>query len=99
MKTVALRGCETYEYQEVKNQLEKLITDIGGLEKYINKNSTVFIKLNLVIKKHPDEVATTHPMVLKVVAEKLLQLNCKIIVGDSPGGPYTKATLKSLYKI
>lgn len=98
MKTVALRSCETYEYQEVKNQLEKLINDIGGLEKYINKNSTVFIKLNLVIKKHPDEVATTHPMVLKVVAEKLLQLNCKIIVGDSPGGPYTKATLKSLYK-
>lgn len=50
MKNVALRSCQSYEYNQVNQQFEKLIQDIGGLHKYINKNSTVFIKLNLVIK-------------------------------------------------
>ena len=37
-------------------------------------------------------------MILKVIAEQLLKLGCKVIVGDSPGGPYTKASLKGVYK-
>ncbi len=98
MNNVSLRSCNSYKYEEVKSQVEKLINDLGGLEKYIKRNSKVFIKLNLVIKKKPDEVATTHPMVLKVVAEKLLELGCRVIVGDSPGGPYTKSSLKGVYK-
>ena len=98
MKEVSLRSCDSYEYGEVKSKVENLLQDLGGLEKYINKNSTVFIKLNLVAKKSPDEMATTHPMVLRVVAEKLLDLGCRVIVGDSPGGPYTKSSLKGVYK-
>ena len=98
MKEVSLRSCDSYEYGEVKSKVENLLQDLGGVEKYINKNSTVFIKLNLVAKKSPDEMATTHPMVLKVVAEKLLDLGCRVIVGDSPGGPYTKSSLKGVYK-
>ena len=98
MKNVSLRSCNSYKYEEVKSQVDKLINDLGGLEKYIKRDSKVFIKLNLVIKKKPDEVATTHPMVLKVIAEKLLELGCKVIVGDSPGGPYTKSYLKGVYK-
>ena len=98
MKEVSLRGCDSYEYGEVKSQVEKLLEDLGGLEKYIDKNSTVFIKLNLVMKKSPDEMATTHPIVLKVVSQKLLELGCRVIVGDSPGGPYTKSYLKGVYK-
>lgn len=93
MKEVSLRSCNSYKYEEVKLQIDKLVNDLGGLERYINPNSSVFIKLNLVMKKKPYEMATTHPMVLKVVAEKLLELGCKVIVGDSPGGPYTKALL------
>lgn len=98
MKEVSLRSCDSYEYEEVKIQVEKLLHDLGGIEKYIKKNSTVFIKLNLVAKKLPKEMATTHPMILKVIAEQLLELGCKVIVGDSPGGPYTKASLKGVYK-
>ena len=39
MKNVALRSCQSYEYNQVNQQFEKLIQDIGGLHKYINKNS------------------------------------------------------------
>lgn len=37
-------------------------------------------------------------MVVKVVCEKLLELNCDITIADSPGGPYNQNSLKSIYK-
>ena len=98
MKEVSLRSCDSYKYEEVKSQFKKLLHDLGGLEKYVKKNSTVFIKMNLVAKKLPEEMATTHPMILKIMAEQLLELGCRVIVGDSPGGPYTKSSLKGVYK-
>ena len=98
MKDVFLRSCNNYTYEEVKDSLKNIINDLGGLENHIQKNSKVFIKLNLLMKKKPEEVATTHPMVLKVLAQELLKLNCDITVGDSPGGPYTVSALKGIYK-
>lgn len=98
MKNVSLRSCNNYIYEEVKLSMEKLIQDLGGLDNHIQRNSKVFIKLNLLMKKRPEEVATTHPMILKVLAEELLKLGCEIIVGDSPGGPYTVSSLKGVYK-
>lgn len=98
MKNVVLRSCNDYRYEEVQSSMIKLLEDLGGLEKYIKRNSTVFIKLNLLMKKNPNEVTTTHPMILKILAEELLKLDCNIIVGDSPGGPYTINALKGVYK-
>ncbi|MDO7206043.1 DUF362 domain-containing protein [Paraclostridium bifermentans] len=37
-------------------------------------------------------------MVVKVVCEMLLKLNCEIVIADSPGGPYTTSALKGIYK-
>lgn len=98
MKEVALRKCDNYNYEEVKLSIEQLIEDLGGLEKYIKPGSKVLVKPNLLMKKTPEEATTIHPMVVKVVCEKLLDLNCKVKIADSPGGPYTQGALKSIYK-
>ena len=98
MKNVSVRKCKDYSYENVKVSIEKLIEDLGGLEKYIKPNSKVLVKPNLLMKKTPEEATTTHPMVVRVVCEKLLELNCKITIADSPGGPYTIASLKGIYK-
>ncbi len=98
MKKVSLRKCEDYNYDNVKDSIEKLIDDLGGLDKYIKPSSKVLIKPNLLMKKNPEDATTTHPMVVKVVCEKLLELNCDITIGDSPGGTYTQSSLKSIYK-
>ncbi len=98
MKEVVVKKCEDYIYDEVKKSFEALIQELGGLEKYIDPGTTVLIKMNLLMKKRPEEATTTHPMILKVLAEKLLQLKCKIIVGDSPGGVYNEKILRAIYK-
>lgn len=98
MKLVSVRKCDNYEYENVKKSVDKILKDIGGIDKYIKPNSKVLIKPNLLMKKRPEEATTTHPMVVKVICEKLIELNCEIIIGDSPGGPYTVSALKGIYK-
>ena len=98
MKEVSLRKCDDYAYEHVKTSIEKLLIDLGGIERYIQRGSRVLVKLNLLSKKGPEECVTTHPMVFRVVAEKLLELGCEVIVGDSPGGTYTEKILKGIYK-
>ena len=77
MKQVSIRECESYDYDILKKSFEDLISDIGPLESFIKPNSKVLIKPNLVIKKSPEEGATTHPVLVRVVCEELLKLNCK----------------------
>ncbi len=98
MKFVSVRKCDDYTYENIKSSLEKNLDDIGGIDKYIKPNSKVLIKPNLLMKKNPQEAATTHPGLVKVVCEILLDLNCEVIIGDSPGGPYTVSALKGIYK-
>lgn len=98
MKEVSIRNCENYDYENVKKAMKSNLEDIGGLEKYINKGSKVLVKPNLLMKKKPEDATTTHPMVLKIICEELLNLGCNIIIADSPGGPYTESSLRGIYK-
>ncbi|UWD47692.1 DUF362 domain-containing protein [Clostridioides difficile] len=98
MKSVSVRSCRNYEYENVRFSVEKILDDIGGLNKFVKEGSKVLVKPNLLMKKKPEEATTTHPMVVRVVCEKLLELNCDIVVADSPGGPYNQGSLKSIYK-
>ena len=98
MTKVSIRACESYDYDVFRKSFEKMIEDIGGLGKFVKEGSKVVIKPNLVIKKHPEEGATTHPVLVRVVCEELLKLNCEVIIAESPGGPYNKSNLKGFYK-
>ncbi|WP_082759802.1 DUF362 domain-containing protein [Abyssisolibacter fermentans] len=94
---VSLDKCNNYEYSKVKDSILKSFDNLGGIEKYINKKDRVLLKLNLVIKKSPDKAATTHPTFVKALAEVLIEYGAEVIIGDSPGGPFNKAILKSIY--
>jgi uncharacterized protein (DUF362 family)/Pyruvate/2-oxoacid:ferredoxin oxidoreductase delta subunit len=98
MKFISIRKCDDYNYENIKTSIERNLDDIGGIEKYIKPNSKVLIKPNLLMKKGPEEATTTHPSIVKAICEIILKLNCEIIIGDSPGGPYTTTSLKSIYK-
>ncbi|SHJ90241.1 DUF362 domain-containing protein [Tepidibacter formicigenes] len=98
MKEVVIKKCENYLYENVKSSFKDLLKELGGLEKHIKPGSKVLIKMNLLMKKRPEEATTTHPILLKVLSEELLKLNCKVIVGDSPGGVYNERVLRAIYK-
>lgn len=95
---VSLEKCENYEYKNVKLAVEKSFKNLGGIEKYINKGEKVLLKTNLVMRKRPEEAATTHPAVIQALAETLTEYGAYVEIGDSPGGPFSEILLKSIYK-
>ena len=95
---VSVVGCNNYEYNKVSLAIEKSITNLGGLEKYLNKGETVLLKVNLVMRKHPNNAATTHPIFVQALAEIIITYGCQVVIGDSPGGPFSEILLRPLYK-
>ena len=98
MQVVSVRKANSYNYDEVRAAIADNIKDLGGLDKYISRGEKVLLKLNLLMKKHPDEAATTHPVFVKALASLLLEHGCRVIIGDSPGGPFNPSMLKGVYK-
>ncbi len=98
MNIVSLQQCDQYQYKEVKTALRQNIEDLGGLSKYISPNETVLLKLNLLMKKTPEEGVTTHPIFVQALGDILKEQGCTVIIADSPGGPFNKTLLYGIYK-
>jgi len=99
MMKVSLRGCSKYDYDILMNQMTKSVEDLGGLEQYFKKGEKVLLKVNLLMKRKPEEATTTHPLFVKVLCDILVAYGVDIIIGDSPGGPYNKNALAGIYRV
>ncbi|MBN2546276.1 MAG: DUF362 domain-containing protein [Spirochaetes bacterium] len=101
MSRVALVRCETYQYDAVKNAVEKGVNLIGGINKFADKNEKILLKPNILVGDNPDKHTTTHPSVFKAVAELFLQTKAILSYGDSPGFGYPELTAKKagIYKV
>jgi len=97
MQLVSIEKCESYNEKEVELSLTKCIDQIEGMKDKL-QNKKVLLKVNLLMKKSPEDAVTTHPGVVEALVRYLQKLNCEVIIGDSPGGPFTEWMLKSIYK-
>lgn len=96
---VSLRGCQSYDTQELYEQTRLAIEDLGGLDQYFIKGQTVLFKVNLLMKRKPEEATTTHPMFVKALCDHFTAFGLKVIIGDSPGGPFNRNALAGIYKV
>ena len=84
MKQVALVKCDSYDYRAVKKAVDKGIGLIGGIGKFAEKDEKILLKPNLLSSAVPEKCVTTHPAVLKAVAELFLSVGAEVSYGDSP---------------
>ena len=84
MSKVAVVRCESYEYIEVKNAVERGINLLGGASQFVQKDEKILLKPNFLTADPPEKCVTTHPMVFKGVAEVLQNAGAKLSYGDSP---------------
>lgn len=98
MNTVNIVRCENYEFENVKKAVYEALDGIAAIKIYITKGSRVLLKTNLLMRKSPEDAVTTHPAVVEAIVGYLQNIGCKVIIGDSPGGPFTEWNLKSVYK-
>lgn len=99
MAKVALLGCSKYDYDLMYFKMSEGIQAMGGLESYLKAGSTVLLKVNLLMKRRPEEATTTHPLFVKVLADILVEFGVKVVIGDSPGGPFNAKALKGIYEL
>ena len=84
MSKVALIRCEDYEYGRVKAAMQRGIDLIGGAALFVKPGEKILLKPNWIMAVPPERCATTHPMVLKAVAEILKGAGANLSYGDSP---------------
>jgi uncharacterized protein (DUF362 family)/Pyruvate/2-oxoacid:ferredoxin oxidoreductase delta subunit len=99
MSKVSLEQCLTYEYHAVRGSIKQTLENLGGLKAYVSPGEKVLLKVNLLMKKRPEEATTTHPVFVKALADELLEYGCRVLIGDSPGGPFTEAALRGIYRV
>lgn len=93
---VVLKYCPEYT-ADVESALRAGLAEIGGMSAFVKPGQRVLLKVNLLMKKKPEEAVTTHPTIVEAVVRLVKEAGGIPIIGDSPGGPYTLNALKSIY--
>lgn len=93
---VVLKYCPHYE-ANLETVLREGLAEIGGIQRFVCPGQKVFLKVNLLMKKSPEEAVTTHPAVIEAVVRLVQEAGGIPVIGDSPGGPYTVKALKAIY--
>lgn len=86
-----------YDYDTVKSSINQILT-LSKLEEKIFPGIKVLLKVNLLMKKRPEDAVTTHPLIIRCIAEFLRARGADVVIGDSPAGPFTEKALKGIYQ-
>ncbi|HSW35420.1 MAG TPA: DUF362 domain-containing protein, partial [Candidatus Limnocylindrales bacterium] len=68
-----------------RQSLQMLLEPWGGIGALVKPGQKVLLKPNLLAPAHPSEAVTTHPLIVKVMAELIHEVGGKAYIGDSPG--------------
>ena len=93
---VVLKYCPDYS-ANVEERLREGLAEWGGMSAFVKPGQRVLLKVNLLMKKRPEEAVTTHPSVVEAVVRLVQEAGGIPIIGDSPGGPYTVSALQAIY--
>jgi len=93
---VVLKYCPDYT-MNVEQHLREGLSELGGMSAFVKPGQKVLLKVNLLMKKRPEEAVTTHPSVVEAVVHLVQEAGGIPIIGDSPGGPYTVNALRAIY--
>lgn len=94
---VSIVSCDHYNISQCKQALIRVLAPFGGLS-WVKPGMTVALKANLVSQMKPELAGTTHPTLLCALTQLLVEQGAQVVVGDSPGGLYTKAFVRSIYR-
>lgn len=94
--SVSIAPCEDYSEKEIHKALNNLLKPLGGLD-FITPETTVVIKTNLVSAMKPETAAVTHPKLICELTRMLVSKGARVIIGDSPGGPYNAVYMGRVY--
>ncbi len=87
MVMVSIAACDTYDLETVRHVLEGVLAPLGGMGRFVRPGMRVLLKPNLIVPLPLDRAVTTHPTVVRAVAEMVQAAGGEVWIGDSPAGP------------
>ncbi len=81
---IVLKKCKSYELNEIKSSVISIFESLGGVKKFISRGERILLKPNLLSARLPEEGVTTHPSVVRAIAEIILENGGIPYIGDSP---------------
>jgi len=94
---VSLAGCADYSRDCVTEAVGRALELLGGVGSIVSPGESVFLKANNVIAAAPDSAVVTHPEVMRALVKEFQQVTDRVMIGDCPGGPFTRAMLRRVY--
>ncbi len=86
-----------YDYRTLKPVVFEMMEALGGAR--IRKKSSVLIKPNFLLPARPERAVTTHPLILRAVAEYVLDRQGRPFIADSPAvGPFRRLVREGGYR-
>ena len=96
-RRVVVTRCVGYGEEALDRALDRIFAEFPIAKAVIGKS--VLIKANLLTAHAPEKAATTHPAAVAALARRLYAEGAtSVVIGDSPGGIFTKAALDAVYK-
>lgn len=87
-----------YRYETVRGAVRRQF-QLLNVAQAVRPGMRIVLKPNLVMKRAPEQATTTHPMLVRCVAQELHALGAgEILLAESPGGPYTRSALEGIYR-
>lgn len=94
----AIVPCSDYEPANVRRALETALEKAGGLD-WVRPGMRIGVKLNLCAGLRPEKAATTHPVMAAELTRLLTERGAQVVLGDSPGEPFTAVVLSRIYGV
>ena len=82
---VSIVRCKRYHPETVRNSFKELLEPWGGIGTFVKPGQKVLLKPNLLAAAKPEEAVTTHPVIMKAMAELVQGSGGRVLIGDSPG--------------
>ena len=94
-----LKNVKEYKEELIRPAIREMLEALD-IARDLRPGMKVVIKPNLVMAKKPEAPVTTHPLVVKAVAEWLREQGIEdITLAESSGGPYTPEHMKRIYHV
>ena len=93
---VWLTQCPDYG-QSLEEKIEKAFDALQVWDK-IRPGMRVVLKPNLVMSSKPEQAIITHPAFTAAVGKCVQKAGGRVVIAESPGGPYTPAAMKAMFR-
>ena len=94
---VYVARCGSYRAEELEPLIERIFEELHIFDE-LKPGMTAVLKPNLIMRSKPEGAAITHPAFVAAVGRCVKKAGAKVLIAESPGGPYTPGIMKSHFK-